>query len=105
MVVSGMDDWSKAGTNILAPELLAAIQRVLDRQPIILEHRLYRASTAPLRIIFEGYDDFLRHLESRAKPGDRILVWGYSDQCRDDNKLAEGKYPDAEGRTPREGTY
>jgi hypothetical protein len=99
------DDWSKTGANILGSELLAKVQRALEQQPIILEHRLYRASSAPLRLIFEEYEDFLNHLKSDAKPGDRFLVWGYSDLCRDDNILVDGKYPDSLGRTPRGGAY
>ncbi|WP_298267956.1 hypothetical protein [uncultured Bradyrhizobium sp.] len=99
------DEWSEAGDNILAPELLAKVRDILEREPIILEHRLYRGSSAPLRLIFDDYEDFVRHLESRARPGDHLLVWGYSSLCRDDNIAMNAKYPDAAGRTPRAGAY
>jgi hypothetical protein len=99
------DDWSKAGASILAPELLAKVRSVLEQQPIIVEHRLYRASSPPLRLIFDEYEDFLKHLESRARPGDHLLIWRYADLCRDDNWLADGKYPDDAGNVPRGGAY
>ena len=89
----------------MAPGLLAIIREILDRQPIILEHRFYRGSSAPLRLVFDEYEDFLNHLKSRARPGDHFLVWGYSSLCRDDNTLADAKYPDDGGLTPRGGSY
>jgi len=103
--MTAKDDWSESGPNILAPELLARIKNILEQQPIILEHRLYRASAAPLRLVFDEYEDFLDHLKSRARPGDRLLIWGYSDLCRDDSELVDGKFPDATGRTPSRGAY
>lgn len=99
------DEWSDSGANILAPEMLDQIKTILGEQPIVIEHRLYRGSSAPLRLVFDDYEDFIDHLKSRARPGDRILVWGYSDLCKDDNWLADGKYPDDRGRTPRGGAY
>jgi hypothetical protein len=103
--MAATDDWSKTGANILGSELLAKVQSILEEQPIIVEHRLYRASSAPLRLIFDECEDFLEHLRSHARPGDHVLIWGYSDLCRNDNKLADGKYPDDEDRTPRGGAY
>ncbi|MBR0828224.1 hypothetical protein JQ596_22055 [Bradyrhizobium manausense] len=103
--MTAQDDWSEAGVNILAPELLTKVRNMLEREPIILEHRLYAGSAAPLMLIFDDYDEFVRHLESRAGPGDRLLMWGYSGLCRDDNIAVDAKYPDAAGRTPRGGSY
>jgi hypothetical protein len=103
--MSEADNWSTAGANILAPELLDRVRNIVEQQPIIVEHLLYRGSSAPLRLIFEEYEDFLVHLKSRAKPGDRFLIWGFGDLCRNDNWLADGKYPDEAGRTPRGGAY
>jgi hypothetical protein len=103
--MSSVDDWIHNGVNILEPELLKKIRSILERQPIILEHRLYRASSAPLRLIFDEYEEFLDHLKSRARPGDNILVWGYSDLCTDNNMLVNGKYPDHAGRVPLGGAY
>jgi hypothetical protein len=103
--MSASDDWSKTGANILGAELLAKVRSALEQQPIILEHRLYRTSSAPFRLIFDEYEDFLAHLKSRANPGDHLLIWAYSDLCRNDNQLVDGKYPDDAGRTPRGGGY
>ncbi|WP_456622452.1 hypothetical protein [Bradyrhizobium sp. P5_C12] len=99
------DGWSETGNNILAPKLLAKVRDILEHEPIILEHRLYAGSSAPLMLIFDDYEDFVRHLESRARPGDHLLIWGYSGLCRDDNIALDAKYPDAAGRTPRGGAY
>ncbi|TWA97088.1 hypothetical protein [Bradyrhizobium stylosanthis] len=99
------DDWSEAGNSILAPELLAKVRDILECEPVILEHRLYAGGSAPLRFIFDEYEDFVRHLELRARPGDHLLFWGYSGLCRDDNIAVDAKYPDATGRTPRGGSY
>ena len=99
------DDWSKAGSNILAPEFLTKIRDILKQEPIILEHRLYAGSSAPLLLIFDEYEDFLDHLKFPARPGDRLLIWGYSRLCRNDNILVDAKYPDDAGRTPRGGSY
>lgn len=103
--MAARDDWSEAGNNILAPELLAKVRDILEREPVILEHRLYAGSSAPLMLIFDDYEEFVRHLESRARPGDHLLIWGYSGLCRDDNIAVDAKYPDAAGRTPRGGPY
>lgn len=103
--MSEVENWSTTGANILAPQLLDRVRAILEQQPIIVEHGLYRGASAPLRLIFEEYEDFLDYLKSRAKPGDRFLIWGFGDLCRNDNWLANGKYPDEVGRTPRGGAY
>jgi hypothetical protein len=103
--MSSSDEWSEWGYSILEPDLLTRIRGILEGQPIIVEHRLYRGSSAPLRLVFDNYEDFMDHLKSRARPGDHVLVWGFSDLCRDDSILAAGKHPDAMGRTPRFGAY
>ena len=65
--MSEADHWSMAGANIFAPDLLDRIRDIVKQQPIIVEHRLYRSSSAPIRLIFDEYEDFLNHLRSRAK--------------------------------------
>jgi hypothetical protein len=103
--MAAADIWSKTDNDILAPELLAKIRDVLETEPIILEHRLYAGSSAPLRLVFDDYEDFLNHLKSRAQAGDHLLIWGYSSLCRNDNVLMDAKCPDDAGRTPRGGSY
>ena len=103
--MAACDDWSEAGNDILAPELLAKVREFSEREPIILEHRMYAGSSAPLMLIFDEYEDFIGHLGTRARPGDHLLFWGYSGLCRDDNIAVDAKYPDAAGRTPHGGSY
>jgi hypothetical protein len=103
-VINEDDDWTKAGSNILEPEALAKIEQVLERHgPVILEHRFYRGSSAPARLIFDDFDDLVGYVKSRARPGDSFYMWNYAELCRDDNNLVAGKYPDAQGRIPRGG--
>lgn len=72
--------------------------------PVIVEHWFYCGSCSPERRVFEDYDEFLKYLRA-AKPGDAFHVWEFSRVCLDDNTLANGKYPDAQGRVPKGGAY
>ena len=100
------DGWSAAGPSILAPDRLAAIRRVLeDKGPVIVEHRFYYGSRAPDRLVFDDYDELVAYLGTKVAPGDAVWAWDYADVCRDDNPLAAGKYPDADGRVPTGGSY
>ncbi|HWU26673.1 MAG TPA: hypothetical protein VN154_09755, partial [Rhizomicrobium sp.] len=70
-----------------------------------LEHRFYRGSRAPARLIFDEYDEVVEYMKANANPGDLMHVWNYLALCRDDNVLAHGNIPDAAGRTPKSGAY
>jgi hypothetical protein len=61
--MSEADNWSTAGVNILAPDLLDRIRNIVEQQPVIVEHLLYRGSSAPLRLIFDEYEGFFGSLE------------------------------------------
>jgi hypothetical protein len=104
-----MDDgreWSREGHNILSPERLAAIRHVLENVgPVIVEHWFYYGGRSPDRLVFEDCDAFMEYLRAKARPGDALFIWEFSRVCRDDNKLANGKYPDGEGRVPKGGAY
>lgn len=105
-VMSEADDWSVDGRNILTPDRLEAIRRVLeDVGPVIIEHGHYRRARSRTRLIFEDYEKFTEYLATRAGPGDAFWVWDFFACCRDDNSLANGKYPDAGGRVPKGGAY
>jgi hypothetical protein len=104
-LINESDDWSKGGIDISSSDVLARIHGAIEKEPLILEHWFYRGSTAPSRLIFDDYENFLIYLKSNARPGDHFFIWKYSELCRDDNKLLSGKYPDAKGRTPRGGAY
>ena len=98
--------WSTEGGNILSPDRLAAIRKVLeDKGPVILEHWFYYGSRSPDRIVFEDYDALTEYLNTKVGAGDALYLWDFVDVCRDDNTLTNGKYPDAEGRVPARGAY
>ena len=105
-MINEHDDWTEGGQNILAPETLSRIALALEQEgPVILEHRFYRGSRSPDRLVFDDYADLLGYVKSHAKPGDHFYAWSYAQLCREDNSLVAGKYPDALGRTPRRGAY
>jgi len=98
--------WSTEGRNILSADRLGAIRKVLEEKgPIIIEHWFYYGSRTPDRLVFDDYDRFVEYLSSKARPGDSLHVWNFAELCRDDNTLADGKYPDAQGRVPARGSY
>ncbi|HSS97799.1 MAG TPA: hypothetical protein VLK33_12250 [Terriglobales bacterium] len=99
------DDWTTDGAKITAPETLQSIQKTLEEAPIVIEHWFYRGSSAPDRIIFDDFDDFMEYLNCKASAGDKIYIWNFSTTCNDKNRLASGKCPDDNGRTPKKGAY
>jgi hypothetical protein len=100
------DGWSTDGRNILSADRLTAIRDVLETKgPVILEHWFYYGCRSPDRLVFDDYEQLLIYLKTKASPGDAFHVWDYAALCRDDNSLADGKYPDSEGRTPERGAY
>jgi hypothetical protein len=105
MVINEGDSWLRRDDNILAPDSLAKLSAVLEREPVILEHRLYRRSSAPIRLIFDDYEELEGYLKSQAYPGDHFFFWGFSLLCQSDNAIHSGKYPDLQGRTPKGGAY
>ena len=99
------DDWSDHDENILAPENLARLKAALEQEPLIVEHRHFRAASAPDRLIFDDYDELHAYLHANAHAGDHLLIWRYSSLSRDDNLFLSGKFPDPRGLTPRRGSY
>ena len=84
---------------------LVRIRAVFEESPVIVEHRFYRGASAPMRLLFEGYEDFLNHVKLQSRPGDHFLIWRYDELCRDDNKVEDAKLPDLQGRVPKHGPY
>lgn len=100
------DDWTIDGRSITSTDRLSAIRAVLENVgPVIVEHWHYYGSCAPDRVVFEDYDTLLDYLTKNAKPGDAFHVWDFAAVCQNGNTLTSGKYPDAEGRTPKGGAY
>ena len=98
------DDWGP-GPSILAATALATLRSALDETSLMVEHRFYRGSRAPDRLIFDDYYELEAYLRGRTRPGDSFLVWRFDLLCRDDNRLLEGKVPDADGSVPAGGAY
>jgi hypothetical protein len=100
------DEWTSDGRKILSPENLAAIRDALENEgPIIVEHWFYYGSRAPDRFIFEDLDDFVEHVKTQSRIGDAFHVWSFFSVCKNENEIAAGKFPDADGCVPRKGAY
>ena len=98
------DDW-QAGSNMSNAEVLAKLRAALERSPLIVEHRHYRGSSAPTRLVFDDVEILDAYLASQVSPGDSFLIWEYETTCREDNLLVREKAPDSKGRVPRGGAY
>ncbi len=95
---SEKDEWTTDGRNITSPESLAQIRRVLeDEAPIIVEHRFYRGASAPVRMIFDDFEDFAEYLNTQGSAGDSIWIWNFGTSCTDENVFVQGKCPDDNG--------
>ena len=100
------DDWRSDGSKIVAPEKFAIIREVLENKScIVVVHWLYRGSSAPERMIFDDFQKFQKYLRTRTSGGDAIDVWSMHDVCTPQNRVAEGKIPDLDGRVPAGGAY
>lgn len=100
------DDWRPDGSKIVAPEKLAIIREVLETKGcIVVEHWLYRGSSAPERTIFDDFQKFEEYLRTKTSGGDAIDVWSMREVCTPQNRVAEGKVPDLDGRVPAGGAY
>lgn len=100
-----VDGWGFTAPNILSPERLSLIRETMEVSSIIVEHWFYRGARSPDRSVFDDYDEFENYLHKEARPGDSILIWRFDALCRDDNALAQGKYPDTDGMVPERGAY
>ena len=100
------DGWTTVGAKIDEPEKLGKIEHTLENVgPIIVEHWLYCRSSAPLRLIFDGYELFVEYLNEKCFAGDAIYIWSFAQVCVDTNTLVQGKCPDDQGRVPARGAY
>ena len=99
------DKWGTETANVMAPERLEAILQAFEQSAIIVEHRFYRGSRSPDRMVFDDYGVFRQYLTANAVPGDSFWFWRWDELCRDDNALAHGKYPDTDGTVPLGGAY
>jgi hypothetical protein len=85
-------------------ENLDKIRGVLEKAgPIIIQHWHFYGARAPDCMAFADFCAFVEYLRTEAASGDAIDVWSMSDVCKPENRLAEGKCPDHDGRTPQGG--
>jgi hypothetical protein len=98
------DDWDR-WPFVLNGEAMAAVRAALEETPVIVEHRFYRGSRAPERLVFDDIEAFEKHVHLNTGAGDSIWVWRFSDLCRDDNAVVWGKVPDQGDRVPKSGAY
>ena len=100
------DEWTREGEKISAPEKLAAIMKVLEKDgPILVEHKFLRGACAPHHAVLDDYDEFIAYLTKHARAGDKISVWSLWPFMRDTPLLAHGKCPAEDGTVPQKGAY
>src|SRR5438046_557199 len=100
------DEWTSEGEKITAPEKLATIKEVLEKDgPILVEHKFLRGACAPHDAVFDDYEEFITYLPEHARAGDKISVWSLWPFMRDTRPLAHGKCPAEDGAVPKGGAY
>ncbi len=100
------DEWTTEGRKITSDENLEIIRKTLEEEgPVIVEHRFYRGSSSPDRLIFEDFEDLMAYLNTKVWGGDSIWIWSYAAVCGDNNAIAQGKCPDEDGCVPNKGAY
>lgn len=102
----GSTEWTDGGASIVSPDNLAKIRHVLQHDGcIVVEHWHFYGGRAPDRMVFDDFEEFIEYLKQHAVAGDAVDVWSMHELCKADNRLAEGKCPDAEGKIPKGGAY
>lgn len=99
------DEWTVGGRNITSPESLEIVRQTLEEAPIIMEHWFFYGSSSPDRLVFDDFDNFIEYLNTKAFAGDAIHIWNFSEVCKDDNTITNGKCPAEDGRIPKKGAY
>ncbi len=101
------ENWTvEGGARVTDPEVRARLRRMIeDDSDLVAEHRKYRGSSAPLRMIFSSPRELDRYLDAHVSPGDAFYFWKFEECCRDDNACETGKVPDQAGRVPVGGPY
>jgi hypothetical protein len=92
------------GPSILDTQTVAALSSAIETTALIVEHRFYRGSRAPDRLVFDDGDDLLAYLRAAA-PGDAFRIWRFETVCQDGNALVVAKRPDSDGTVPESGAY
>lgn len=99
------DDWTPDGSKILSDESVNAINKILERSPIIVQHWYYRGASCPGIFSFDDFQDFEVHLKDNAVPGDAFDIWSFNEVCTQEKVITEGKLHDTDGYIPKGGAY
>ena len=90
------DEWSTDGRNILSPDRLSAIRKVLATGSVIVEHWFYYGSRSPDRLVFDDYDTLLEYLTANARPKSPVTI---------DMKPDAGQYQGEDSPGHRQGRW
>lgn len=99
------DNWTVNGFKITSQEGIGAIQGVVKKGPIIVQHWFYRGASSPFVIAMETLDEFTDYVKTKTSAGDILSIWSFSEVCTKDNYVVQGKVPDLDGTTPEGGAY
>ena len=87
-------------------ETLSAVSKAFtDGKLLLLEHRHYRGSCGPDRVVLNDYDCFVNYLKTNAAAGDAIHVFDITAALEDGKQFVQGKCPDERGEVPKGGAY
>ncbi len=99
------DNWTPDGRKILSEESVSAINKILERGPIVVLHCYYRGASCPRVFGFDDFEEFEEHLKENAVPGDAFEIWSFNEVCTQEKVVAEGKLHDSDGCIPKGGAY
>jgi len=98
--------WSITGSKITSPENLEAIRDAIEnRGSIIVEHWLFCGASAPNRVVFDEFDEFVEYIQTKTSGGDCLDIWLMHEHCKPENRFLEGMVPDEDGCIPEKGAY
>ena len=101
----GPDNWTPDGSKILSKESVSAINKILERGPIIVQHWYYRGASCPRIFSFDDFEEFEEHLKENAVPGHAFDIWSFIEVCTQEKIVTEGKLHDPDGCVPKGGAY
>ena len=100
------DNWTLDGLRVTDDAMRNRLREMIDDESdLIVEHRMYRRSSAPRRFVCSDPLELDRYLSTSVHAGDSLYFWRFDDCCRDDNVAETGKVPREDGATPVGGSY
>ena len=99
------ENWISGFENLYAPEVQVRIRDILERHFLIVEHWKLNAGSAPNKVVFDDYADFVRYLHEETRPGDNLWCWDWGQLLTSENAALHGKVPNNRGHGHRGGAY